>query len=389
MEFGNQYTNNRYSQDMTELSYNEIIEIMSEMLNNGEISEEEFTQFKNDLIEVPISIEEEILKRANSFVELTPSQLRKLSLDELVEYKKCERAHLLLMRDTIKYAKARKAAHPLTLATLYGYHALKNIHVKTIGKVPKTKRPIIFAVSHIGMYDVEVVLQAIKKHAYIFSGDEEAMYRTFDGGFFEANGCYYVDPDDAVDSAIAPENLVKYSKNGIWYLWYPEGTWNLTESYVILPMHAKIIDTADKSNGIILPVGVDQRDKENGIEFIVNIGDVFDVKEMYTGSLTKAKKIELAEDLRSVMARLKYDIYEPISRADIDDEYYQRFLDKRIAEWPFYSLDIIRSRMFNPNHYVYEKEVFAHLNEIEIGSNNAFLARTRKQFNDYHKKDLL
>ncbi|MDE5540077.1 MAG: 1-acyl-sn-glycerol-3-phosphate acyltransferase [Bacilli bacterium] len=389
MGFGDLYTSNRYAKDTPELSYNEIIEIMSEMLNKGEITEELFTQYKNDLLGAPISIEDEIAERAWNYVKRTRSQLKQLSMDELVWHKKCERAHLLLFKDKIKHVKARKVIHPFKLVALNGYHAWQNIHVKVLGKVPKTKRPIIFAVSHIGMYDVEIVLQAIKKHAYIFSGDEEAMYRTFDGGFFDANGCYYVDPDDPVDSAIAPQNLVQYSKNGIYYLWYPEGTWNLTEAYVIMPMHAKIIDVADNVNGIILPVGVDQRDKENGIDFIVNIGEVFDPKEMYTGSLTKEKKIELAEELRSDMARLKYDIYEPMSRADIDDGYYQRFLDKRIAEWPFYNLDIIRSRMFNPNHNIYEKDVFAHLNEIEIGSNNAFLARTRKQFNDYHKRDLL
>ena len=171
--------------------------------------------------------------------------------------------------------------------------------------------------------------------------------------------------------------------------WNPEGTWNLTESTIILPLHYRIIEAAYLTNAIIIPIAIDQRDKNNGIDFIVNIGKFFDVKNRFERGYKKEIAIDLADKLRSIMSRLKYDIYENIKREDIDENYYQEFLEKRIKEWPFYNLEIIKSRMFDPNNVTKETEVFEHLNEIEINTKNAFLAKVKKDFNYYHRKDIL
>ena len=309
-------------------------------------------------------------------------------MPDLVSYCKRERAYRLQNGCPIQYAALRRAIHPLLLLAMQVYHAVQNIKIITIGHVPKIKQPIIFAVSHIGMYDVEVVLQAIRRHTYLLSGDEEAMYRTFDGGFFAANGVIWVDPEDRDDRMVAYETTVKYLRNGLNIFWCPEGTWNLTESRIILPLHNRIIEAAVAAGAVIIPIGVDQRDKEKGIDFMVNIGDPFLPEEHFTGELTQAIKNELADELRGRMARLKYDIWESADRADFDDGYYARFLEKRIQEWPFYNLDIIRTRMFNPNKTVPEKEVFAHLDTIEVGPRNAFLARVKIEFQHDHIKDI-
>lgn len=309
------------------------------------------------------------------FTKLTSKQLRKLDMDTLVAYRKRERAYLLPNKDLQIFYRSRKIAHPLLLFALNIYHMAKGIRIKTNGFIPKIDRPIIFSVSHIGMYDVEVVLQSIKKHAYILSGDEEAMYRTFDGWFFDANGVIYVDPEDSADKKIAMKTAVKYLKHGQSIMWFPEGTWNLSPNYVILPIHYGIIDAAVQANAVIIPIGLEQYDKKHGIDFVVNIGALFDPTLNVNGALTKEKKIELAEMLRSDMARLKIDAWESASRTNIDPDYWEIFIAKRLAEWPYYSMDIIHRREFNPKGSTSVSEAFEHLHHLIPCLENAFLFR--------------
>lgn len=127
----------------------------------------------------------------------------------------------------------------------------KGIRVKTNGSVLKTDKPIIFSVTHIGFYDVEVVLQAIRKHVYMLSADEEKMYRIFDGWLFDANGVIYVDPKDKADKRVAFEAAVRSLREGRCLMWYPEGTWNLSPNRVILPIHYGIIEAAAKADALI------------------------------------------------------------------------------------------------------------------------------------------
>lgn len=311
------------------------------------------------------------------FKRLTRKQLLNLNTDAFEAYRKRERAYLLKNDDAQVGHRVRQLVHPLLLGALHIYHMAKKIRIKANGSVHKTNRPIIFAVSHIGMYDVEVVLQAIRKHVYLLSADEAAMYRTFDGWFFSTNGVIYVDPEDKSDKKTAMETAVKFLKEGKCLLWCPEGTWNLSPNYVILPIHYGIIEAAVRSNAVIIPVGVEQYDRARGIDFVVNIGNVFNPQEHFNDELTKNQKIDLAEMLRSDMARLKMDAWESVSRADIDSEYWDVFVTKRLAEWPHYTMDIIHQREFNPNGFTSPIEAFEHLHHLIPCVENAFLFRNR------------
>lgn len=162
------------------------------------------------------------------FKRLSQKELHSLDMDTLVAYRKRERAYLLKKDEGQIGHKVRQVAHPLLLGALHIYHKAKRIKIKANGSIPKINKPIIFAVSHIGMYDVAVVLQVIRKHVYLLSADEEAMYRTFDGWFFNTNGVIYVDPEDKADKKVAIETAIKYLTQGRSLLWCPEGTWNLS-----------------------------------------------------------------------------------------------------------------------------------------------------------------
>jgi len=320
------------------------------------------------------------MENRTQFRRLSRKELRSLDMDALVVYRKRERAYLLKAGEGQIGHRIRKVAHPLLLEALNIYHMAKKIRIKTNGSVQKANRPIIFAASHIGLYDAEVVLQAIRKHVYMLSADEEIMYRTFDGWLFDANGVICVDPEDKADRKIAIETAVKYLARGRSLLWYPEGTWNLSPNYVILPIHYGIIEAAVRTNAVIIPIGIEQYDRTHSIDFTVNIGAVFDPKKYLDGELTREQKITLAEMLRSNMARLKIDAWESVSRADIGSDYWDIFVAKRLAEWPHYTMDIIHQREFNPNGFISGADVFSHLCNISIGPHNAFLARARNAY---------
>lgn len=317
----------------------------------------------------------------SSFRKKSKAAIRQLDLGELVDYRKEERSYLLRTGYAKRHFWSRWLLHPLLLAALHVYHGFKKIHVYANGKVPVTKRPIIFSVTHIGAYDVEAVLQAIKKHAYLLSADEGAMYRTFDGWFFDANGVIYLDPEDRKDREIALQTAIAFLRRGESVFWTPEGIWNLSPNQVVLPIHYGIIEAAITAHAVIVPIGLEQYDKQNSIDFIINIGEIFDPENSFEGELTKSKKIQLSETLRSHMARLKFDAWECARRDSISPEYYGSFLQKRLAEWPHYSMQMIRSREFNPHGHVDAGEVFLHLNHIEINTHNAFLARIRHEYN--------
>lgn len=320
------------------------------------------------------------MKEKSQFKKLSRKELRNLGMDALVSYRKGERTYLLKTDEGQLGHRIRQAVHPLLLGMLYIRHLVKRIRIKINGSVQKTNKSIIFAVSHIGMYDVEVVLQTIKKHVYMLSADEGAMYRTFDGWFFDTNGVIYVDPEDKVDKKVAIETAVKYLAKGRSLMWCPEGTWNLSSNYVILPIHYGIIEAAVRTNAVIIPIGLEQYDRRHGIDFIVNIGNAFNPSIYLDGELTREKKIILAEMLRSNMAKLKIDAWETAIRTNISSNYWNTFIAKRLAEWPHYTMDIIHRREFDPKGFTSSKDAFSHLYDISIGPHNAFLARVKYSY---------
>ncbi len=362
----------------------ELREAIETVYQEGNLTKEEYSKLKDEL-EQEIDKRKVYQERVQEFKKLSWYQLAHFSMDELVKYKKGERAYNLEHKE-LPSLDVHEKMHFLVQALLDVYHKFSHINVKTIGEVPKTKRPIIFAISHVGAFDVDAVCSAIKRQAYLLSADEEGMYRTIEDLFFQLQGVNYLDPRDKADTDVALKTVKKYLRAGRNIYWNPEGTWNLTENYVMLPIHYGIIEAAYEAGVIIIPIGVKMIDKEKGLDFVVNIGEIFDVREMIRGELTRDLKISLAEELRSIIAGLKYDMWDSAKRDEIPDDYFRSFLERRIAEWPFYDVDIIRSRMFNPHHDVYERDVFKHLEEIEIGKHNAFLARSRRDFLEKQEK---
>lgn len=311
------------------------------------------------------------------FMRRSLCALHRMTMDELVNYRKAQRAYAVQADAPLARVDWRALLHPLLYAGLRIAHLASGFRVTANGRAPRTRRPVIYAASHIGLYDVEAVLHAIRKHAYILSGDEEQMYRTLDGLLFDMNGVIYVDPEDSADKHVALQTAIRYLQSGRSLLWYPEGTWNLSPNVIIQPLYYGIIEAAYQSGALIVPVGLEQYDLEKGKKFIVNIGLPMDVRQL-AGQLTKASKIELAETLRGEMAAMKLAAWENASRADIPDGYADTFVNSRLSEWPCYSVELLSRRLRKPAGQVTYTEAFEHLNHLRPSRENAFLIRTRE-----------
>ena len=69
-------------------------------------------------------------------------------------------------------------------------------------KRTETNKPIIFAITHVGKYDIEVVSEAIRTHYYLLSGDYEHIQGIIDAPFLGLNGVFYFNEKDKADRKI-------------------------------------------------------------------------------------------------------------------------------------------------------------------------------------------
>lgn len=240
----------------------------------------------------------------------------------------------------------------------------------------KTEKPVIYAITHIGKYDYQIVSEAIEEHQIPFSGDPEEMYRTFDGLLLELNGIIYCDTEDKEDRKLAKESSVRLLEKGYNLLIYPEGIWNLSPNLLTLPLFPGIINMALEANVDIVPVGILQYDKE----FVVNIGKNYKVNNEKTVD-------EQRQELRDIMATLKYEIIESRGveeREKIGDyaKKHRNFVDERLNEWfnkkenkPFYNDEILKHRTYREKNISLPDQVFDYFKKIKLNRNNAFMFR--------------
>ena len=147
---------------------------------------------------------------------------------------------------------------------------------------------------------------------------------------------------------------------------FPEGTWNTSENLLLLPFHKGVIDIAKESSAVIVPVVLDYDKKSCRVV----IGELFKVDK------TSDSVDEIAR-LRDVMATLKWELIEAnaVNRADVNKEDYHAYVNFLRSEWTLW--DTEREAAAILKLYPTPAEVFAHLEQIEITKDNAFLLRPR------------
>ena len=269
--------------------------------------------------------------------------------------------------------KTRKRLHKIVLLVYIIKNRLGGFSYELIGdEREKTDRPIIFAVSHVGKFDIEVISEAIKDHYYLLSGDYEHIQGIIDAPFLAVNGVIYFNERVKDDRATVSQRMINHLRDGGNLMYFPEGTWNMTPNLPMLPCYWGIVDVAQKSNAVIVPVAADQYGKK----FKINIGSNFDMS-IYGN--TKEEKAKAITDLRDVLSTLKWEIWETElqMRSNLQGNEWKQYCVDRFREWPYFSLEYIDGLIFKPKGVVTAKEAYSHLDTLVPSAANAFLFNKR------------
>lgn len=127
--------------------------------------------------------------------------------------------------------KTRKHLHPMLLLVYKLKNRLGGFSFEIIHDGRKaTDRPVIFAVTHVGKFDIEVISEAIKEHYYLLSGDYEHIQGSIDAPFLQLNGVIYFNEKVKEDRNAVTEKMINHLKAGGNLMYFPEGTQNSMRS---------------------------------------------------------------------------------------------------------------------------------------------------------------
>lgn len=232
-----------------------------------------------------------------------------------------------LPNDTI-----RKILRPLFRSCLRIQRKIKGFSVEILNniKIPES-RPVIFALTHIGKWDFEIVNEQIKEQSFVIAADFIHMYGTVNDFFMNLNGVVYVDEEDREDKANTKSFMIKLLQSGRNVMILPEGTWNLSENEIIRDIAYGTADVAIFTSAVIIPIAIEQYDKH----FVICPGEMIDPV------ILQMDKHNLTIILRDELASLKWKIWERkgiCQRNTLSALYWEKFIQERRSEWKGYSM---------------------------------------------------
>ncbi|MCM1540213.1 MAG: 1-acyl-sn-glycerol-3-phosphate acyltransferase [Blautia sp.] len=224
--------------------------------------------------------------------------------------------------------------HPVLLTLMKKQRQYK-LHI--MNKLPALERNILIAANHSCKHDFPIVSEVIGRQAYVLVGKQRL--EVIDRLCFFFNGAIYVNRRQKRSKKEAGRKVLKCLKRGRNVCIFPEGTWNLESSRPMLPLYWGIIDLARESGCPILPIVLEYRGKDCYIKF----GQL-----MYINA--EDDKEEKIEELRDVMATLKWEIWEmflSVPRDTVVSDEWEREVIRRVAEYPKfdyeYEMSFVRS----------------------------------------------
>lgn len=149
--------------------------------------------------------------------------------------------------------RQRKLLHPLMRTAIKASALLNGFHFKIISdRHTSLQRPVIFASTHQGKFDIELLVSAISTHMYLLTGDYERIQGTANAFLLGINGVFYVNEADKKDRALVKEKMINHLQAGGNIMYYPEGNWNITESLPVHPCFWGIVEVARRGNAVIV-----------------------------------------------------------------------------------------------------------------------------------------
>lgn len=241
--------------------------------------------------------------------------------------------------------KLKKLIHPLLL-TLSGtkvkYKLCGLNEIEDIESIKNTNRPIIYVCNHGTSFDIPTAFKIIKEHTLILLAKQRLGFE--DEIFFNLNGVIFVDRKDKIDTNLSKKAMIDSLKRKRNILMFPEGTWNMTDSNLLLDMKWGVINVAKEANALIVPMALDY-DRDNMI-CKYKIGEAIDVINM--------NNIEGITTVRDSIATLRWDIYESKIMAERNKINLEREREKL--------MEFVKE--YKPLDYDYEKSVVFKTNPL-------------------------
>lgn len=198
------------------------------------------------------------------------------------------------------------------------------------------KGPVIYAVNHTNVSDTPVVFHTLNKQAYILAGTKSQ--KLIDSLGFNLNGVVWVNRHSAKSRKKSTDKLYKILSSGGSVMWFPEGTWNLTENLLMLPMRYGIVKMAAKANVPIVPISIHYV----GDKIYSTVGEpiiVTDDEDAITAIIR----------LRDIMATMKYEQMEACGvykRADVDKKEFEVLIQASLEEYPTFNREYEENCVF-------------------------------------------
>lgn len=258
---------------------------------------------------------------------------------KITQYKQ-KKADIVASTRLIKGVEFHRRLHPLLMFLLRVKSKLSGLTYEFVNKKRvdvKRGKTVVYAITHIGKFDYEMLVEACDIFAYPFAGDWELMYATVDDYFLRANGVLWVDTNDKEDRQNSFKFMIKALKQGIPMLIYPEGIWNLTANLPMMKIFPGAVQAAKECNVPVIPIAIEQRGKH----FLLNVGNELDFADAEEGVAVQT--------LRDTLATLKWEIWEHLpreKRIEIPEGYHEKFVQQRLAECAGFTQELVEGRMF-------------------------------------------
>lgn len=205
-------------------------------------------------------------------------------------------------------------------------------------------KAVIFALNHSNSFDIPVGGAAIWKTYHrrcdVLVGKQRLWLS--DRLFFFLNGAIWVDRKSKEDMRNAKTQLISRLQSGQDILWFPEGTWNLTDNLLMLNMKWGIIDVAIQASAQIVPVAMEYDREKMTVE--VRFGTPI-IPNSHTD------KSDAIRTLRDSMASLRWACWqnhESVSRKDLDVTQCRKELFQAVEEYPPLDWEYEQSIIFSP-----------------------------------------
>ena len=348
----------------------------------------EYSEIKRQLNESNNELEQiEIRKKLKATInKILKLEKKDMPLRQLNDYHRELRKIDYENNEPVKGIEIRKKTQKILRQFLKLEQIPSKYSIETLSdERTKSDKPKVYVVTHVARYDIEASIEAIKENAHILWGDVGELYRSPEILLLKALGIVPVDveiPDEASDEElksikedrhISLETVIKILKQNGNVLIFSEGAWNTTDNIVVTKLFTGAVEAAIRGEADIVPVAVD-KDKNN--RYYVKIGRNID-----TSSMKLEDKAEESEKVRSILAGLKYDIWEhiekvegPTRRSEMPDNAKEEYLNGIMKDSDNgYTLEVIEKTRYREKGITTPEEAFNHLGQIKVNKENAFL----------------